>query len=250
MAKDPRFVPRNVEQERKETPVQGNQIFNNSITKEHIQNGAITTEKIALGAVSIAGIADGSVTNIKLATDSVTADKIAANAVGNSEIADDSISGNKLQALTIIRPIHHSEQMSASLSGWVRVARLQTMSSVDFWVRTTVSGHHNISQFVFSYAFIGYTGGASCQMNANAKFGNGWTDARIVYAGIYDQIFFEIYLPQVASIYVSQISAFGNYYTGYSNIRCEQGSIPGGYTSTTFAGMGGYVPNAWIRTSA
>ncbi len=51
MAKDPRFVPRNIEKERKETPVQGNQIFNNSITKEHIQNGAITTEKIADSAI-------------------------------------------------------------------------------------------------------------------------------------------------------------------------------------------------------
>lgn len=45
MAKDPRFVPRNIEQERKETPVQGNQIFNNTITTNHIQNGAITAEK-------------------------------------------------------------------------------------------------------------------------------------------------------------------------------------------------------------
>ena len=72
MAKDPRFVPRNVEQERKETPISGKEIFNNTITTSHIQNNAITSEKIADGSVNTAELADSSVTTVKIADGQIT----------------------------------------------------------------------------------------------------------------------------------------------------------------------------------
>lgn len=52
MPKDPRFIPRNVETERKEQPIKGNEILNNSIQTVHIQNDAITNDKIAANAVT------------------------------------------------------------------------------------------------------------------------------------------------------------------------------------------------------
>lgn len=45
MAKDPRFNRKSASEERREEPISGKEIFNNTITTNHIQNGAITPEK-------------------------------------------------------------------------------------------------------------------------------------------------------------------------------------------------------------
>jgi hypothetical protein len=74
--KDPRFVPKKVEDERKANPIAGKDINNNTILTKHIADGSITAEKFAPGAVATASTTDGSITTIKIANSAVTPSKL------------------------------------------------------------------------------------------------------------------------------------------------------------------------------
>jgi hypothetical protein len=54
--KDPRFVPKTVEDERKANPIVGKEIRNDTILTNHIANQSITAEKIANGAIGTSQI--------------------------------------------------------------------------------------------------------------------------------------------------------------------------------------------------
>lgn len=209
MAKDPRFDPRLVrkktdeskKEDRTDDKILGKEIANNTILTDHLVNGAITAEKLAAGAVSQLGI------------------------------ADNSISGNKLQELSIQRPFHCNYQLSTTTSGWVRVAQLKNLSSVEFWLKISVSGHHAMAKIVGNYTFIGGSPSLSFALVSNSRYGNGYTDVRVLYKSTYDPVYFEVFLPQSSYIAVGQISAFGDTYPTFSNITMTAGSIPTGYAS-------------------
>ena len=136
MTKDPRFNPQITRNKTEETKkedrtdrkIVGKELANNTILTDHLSNGIITTDKIA--------------------NDSITSDKIAANAVGTSEIANSSITSGKLTSISIPQPFHCASHLSTTTSGWVRVAQLDNLSAVEFWLRVTVSGNHNMAKFV------------------------------------------------------------------------------------------------------
>jgi hypothetical protein len=50
--KDPRFVPKKVEDERKANPIVGKEIRNDTILTNHIANQSITSEKLANGSIT------------------------------------------------------------------------------------------------------------------------------------------------------------------------------------------------------
>lgn len=54
--KDPRFVPKKVEDDRKDNPIVGKEIRNDTILTNHIANQSITAEKIANGAIGTSQI--------------------------------------------------------------------------------------------------------------------------------------------------------------------------------------------------
>jgi hypothetical protein len=158
---------------------------------------------------------------------------LVAGAITNSKIASATITGDKLAELSITKATYHGVQLTATGSGWVRVAKLNNLSSVELWFRATRSGHHNLCKITGTYCFIGGgSPGVTFTMTSNARYGDGFTDARIVYAGTYDPVYLELYVPNAnTSVSCTQISAFGNTSVGLSNVILESGSVPAGYAS-------------------
>lgn len=165
--------------------------------------------------------------------DKVQGEEIGNGTILNKHIADGAISSNQLQTISIPQPFHCASHLSGTMDGnrWIRVAQLQNRSAVEFWVLVTVSGHHNLAKFVGTYCFLGSgSPGITFSMVSNARFGNGFTNVRLVYKGTYDIIYFEIFLPQQAFVSVGQSSAFGATVSEFSNITLVEGSVPTGYT--------------------
>jgi hypothetical protein len=233
--KDVRFNSKyikNTANNRKDDKVQGEEIGNGTITGKHIADGSITADKFAPGAVSVASLADGSVTTSKIADSNITTSKIAGNAV----------TGDKIAATTLVNPIAHGYHLSANRSaGWVRIAHLNNMGGVEFWTRASVSGNHSITKWTFTYTYFENSPCITVNMGCNSSYGTPWNNIRIVRKSTYDRVYLELNLAIALSFQVSQVSAFGSYISGISNITIENGSIPTGYTAVTF---GNYVNNA------
>lgn len=199
MAKDPRFDPRLIrkktdeskKEDRTDKKILGKEIANSTILTDHLVNESVVTEKIK----------------------------------------NSSITSEKLTFISIPAPFHSAYHLSTTTSGWVRVAQLKNMSSVEFWLKISVSGNHAMAKIVGNYTYIGGSPSLSFTLVSNSRYGTGYTDVRVLYKSTYDPVYFEVFLPQSAYIAIGQISAFGDTYTNFSNITMEAGSIPSGYSS-------------------
>ena len=154
--------------------------------------------------------------------------------IGNSTILTEhlgngAITSEKLSSISIPQPFHSAYHLSTTTSGWVRVAQLQNLSSVEFWLKISVSGHHAMAKIVGNYTFIGGSPSVSFALVSSSRYGTGYTDVRVLYKSTYDPVYFEVLLPQSAYIAVGQISAFGETYANFSNITMVTGSVPSGY---------------------
>lgn len=242
--------------------ITADKIVPGTISTTQLADGAVTSEKIAPGAVSIASLEDGSVTSTKLADNSVTSSKILDNnvtsskianvsvtnakladgSVTNSKIENNAVTGSKIAATGLVNPIAHGYHLSASRSaGWVRIAHLNNMGGVEFWTRATVSGNHSITKWIFTYTYFENNPCISVRMSCNSSYGTPWNNIRVVYKSTYDRVYLELNIAIALSFQVSQVSAFGSYVSGISNITLENGGIPSGYTSVAF---GNYVNNS------
>lgn len=192
--KDPRFDPKllnSKKDERKEDKIISKEIANSSILSNHLADSSVTSDKIVNGAIT----------------------------------------SNKLTSISIPAPFHSAYHLSGTTSGWVRIAQLKNLSSVEFWLKISISGHHAMSKIVGNYTFMGGSPSASFTLVSNSRYGTGYTDVRVLYRSTYDPVYFEVFLPQTAYIAVGQVSAFGETYANFSNITMETGSIPSGYGS-------------------
>lgn len=177
-------------------------------------------------------------------TNQIQGKEIGNTTILTEHLVNGSVTSEKLSSISIPQPFHCADHLSTTTSGWVRVARLNNLSAVEFWVRATTSGNHNIAKFVGTYCFMGSgTPQITFKMVSNARYGSGFTSVRLVYNGVYDPIYFEIYVP-TANTYVAvgQVSAFGATFANFSNITLEAGGIPSGYSIYPSANAG-YSPS-------
>lgn len=165
-------------------------------------------------------------------TDSkIVGKEIANNTILSDHLVNGVITSEKLSSISIPKPFHSAYHLSTTTSGWVRVAQLKNLSSVEFWLKISASGHHAMAKIVGNYTFIGGSPSVSFALVSSSRYGTGYTDVRVLYKSTYDPVYFEVFLPQSAYIGVGQISAFGDTYANFSNITMEAGSVPSGYAS-------------------
>lgn len=181
--------------------------------------------------------------------------KIEGQEIGNSTIlephlASGCVTSSKLSTISIPQPFHCAYHLSDSKNGWTRIAQLNVMSAVEFWLRVTVSGRHNMAKIVGTYTFsAGGSPSATFAMICNSRYGTpGFNNVRLVYPTstvanpppgstsstyTYYPVYFEIETTTTATVSVGQISAFGATVSEFSNIRMENGSVPTGYSADT-----------------
>lgn len=177
--------------------------------------------------------------------------EIVHNTILEEHLASGCVTSSKLSTISIPQPFHCAYHLSDSKNGWTRIAQLNVMSAVEFWLRVTVSGRHNMAKIVGTYTFSG--GGspsATFAMVCNSRYGStpGFNNVRLVYPTstvtnpppgstsstyTYYPVYFEIETTITATVSVGQISAFGATVGEFSNIRMENGSVPTGYSADT-----------------
>jgi pSer/pThr/pTyr-binding forkhead associated (FHA) protein len=164
-------------------------------------------------------------------TNQIQGKEIGNTTILTEHLVNGAITSEKLSSISIPQPFHSAYHLSTTTSGWVRVAQLQNLSSVEFWLKISVSGHHAMAKIVGNYTFIGGSPSVSFALVSSSRYGTGYTDVRVLYKSTYDPVYFEVLLPQSAYIAVGQISAFGETYANFSNITMVTGSVPSGYAS-------------------
>jgi len=198
--------------------------------------------KVANGASRAFAITDGTTTNFYVTGNgrAYTSNTNATAGVGEFynyyNLSAGGLSGGSTTYVTIPANYQGTQNISGTISsiGWYRIANLGTGQ---FYARVlindgTSSGPHSSQEFVVAGAFNDTAGLTFTQVAGSSYAGNAVNQVRVLTKTTYDAQYLEIYIPYLgatpATFYVSLMDA------RTATITWNTGSIPSGYTATTW----------------